>query len=206
MAAPSYTPIQLYYSTTANNVPLAANLTNGELAINTNDGILYYKNSSGAVTKLATKYFVDQNGGAVWLTSVSGTNTIVGTVTPAPTAYVAGQSFRFIAAANNTGAVTLNVSGLGAVAITKNGSTALAADDIVSGSVVSVTYDGTEFQLSSGIGASGAQANGVIQVNKTQINNNYTFPTGSNGMSVGPVRIASGQSVTVSSGSRWVVL
>ena len=53
MAQSGYTPIQLYLSTTASAVPLAANLAAGELAINTNDGKLYYKNSAGVVTLLA---------------------------------------------------------------------------------------------------------------------------------------------------------
>jgi len=53
MAATGYTPISLYYSATASAVPLAANLVAGELALNTNDGKLYYKNSSNAVTLLA---------------------------------------------------------------------------------------------------------------------------------------------------------
>ena len=53
MAATGYTPISLYYSSTASAVPLAANLVAGELALNTNDGKLYYKNASNVVTLLA---------------------------------------------------------------------------------------------------------------------------------------------------------
>ena len=53
MAASGFTPISLYYSATASAVPLAANLVAGELALNTNDGKLYYKNSSNVVTLLA---------------------------------------------------------------------------------------------------------------------------------------------------------
>jgi len=53
MAATGFTPISLYYSATASAVPLAANLVAGELALNTNDGKLYYKNSSNVVTLLA---------------------------------------------------------------------------------------------------------------------------------------------------------
>jgi len=55
MAATNYTPISLYYSATATNVPLAANLVAGELAINTNDGKLFYKDSSGVVQVMASK-------------------------------------------------------------------------------------------------------------------------------------------------------
>ncbi|NDB57710.1 hypothetical protein EB001_04625, partial [bacterium] len=54
MAQAGYTPIQLYYSSTATNQPLAANLVAGELAINTADEKLYFKNSSGTVKLLAS--------------------------------------------------------------------------------------------------------------------------------------------------------
>lgn len=53
MAQANYTPISLYYSTTASQVPSAGNLVNGELAINITDGKLYFKNNSGVVTLLA---------------------------------------------------------------------------------------------------------------------------------------------------------
>ena len=53
MAQSGYTPIQLYYSTTAAAVPLAANLAAGELAINIADGVLFYKDSGGTVRTLA---------------------------------------------------------------------------------------------------------------------------------------------------------
>jgi hypothetical protein len=53
MAATNYTPISLYYSSTATNTPSAGNLVYGELAINIADGKLFYKNPSNAVTLLA---------------------------------------------------------------------------------------------------------------------------------------------------------
>ena len=48
-------------------------------------------------------------------------------------------------------------------------------------------------------------SNGIITNSKT-ISASYTIPATDNAMSAGPVTIASGQSVTVSSGSRWVIL
>lgn len=54
MAATSYTPISLYYSTTAATAPSAANLIAGELALNTLDEKLYFKNSAGTVKLLAS--------------------------------------------------------------------------------------------------------------------------------------------------------
>jgi len=55
MAASGFTPIKLYYSATTTNVPLAANLAAGELAINTFDGKLFYKDSSNVVQVIGTK-------------------------------------------------------------------------------------------------------------------------------------------------------
>ena len=55
MAQSGYTPLSLYYSATAATAPLAANLVAGELALNTNDGKLYYKDSSGVVQTIASK-------------------------------------------------------------------------------------------------------------------------------------------------------
>jgi hypothetical protein len=55
MAQTNYTPIALYYSTTASATPLAGNLVNGELAINITDGKLYYKDNTGTVQLIANK-------------------------------------------------------------------------------------------------------------------------------------------------------
>ena len=55
MAQAGYTPIQLYYSTTASAAPSSGNLANGELAINITDGKLFYKDNGGVVQVLATK-------------------------------------------------------------------------------------------------------------------------------------------------------
>lgn len=55
MAQSGYTPIQLYYSTTASAVPSAGNLADGELAVNITDGKLYYKDNAGVVKLLASQ-------------------------------------------------------------------------------------------------------------------------------------------------------
>jgi hypothetical protein len=48
-------------------------------------------------------------------------------------------------------------------------------------------------------------SNGLV-LNNATVSTSYTIATGNNAMSVGPMTVASGQSVTVSSGQRWVVL
>jgi len=47
--------------------------------------------------------------------------------------------------------------------------------------------------------------NGIV-INSQTVATSYTIASGSSAMSSGPMTIASGQSVTVSSGSRWVIL
>jgi hypothetical protein len=63
-------------------------------------------------------------------------------------------------------------------------------------------YNGTAWGSIGG----GASAGGAIYENTDDITANYTITSGSNGFSVGPMTIASGVSVTVPSGQRWVVL
>lgn len=77
MAQTGYTPIQLYYSTTASATPSAGNLLAGELALNTLDEKLYFKNSSGTVKLLATSASTSATVSSVAMTvpaflSVSG--------------------------------------------------------------------------------------------------------------------------------------
>lgn len=82
--------------------------------------------------------------------SVSGTNTITGSCTPALTAYTAGMELRLIAVADNTGAVTINIDSLGAKSVTKRGTIALQAGDILNGEMLRLVYDGTRFQIVGG--------------------------------------------------------
>ena len=52
----------------------------------------------------------------------------------------------------------------------------------------------------------GASAGGAIYENVDNISENYTITAGSNGMSVGPMTIDSGFTVTIPAGQRWVIL
>ena len=65
-------------------------------------------------------------------------------------------------------------------------------------------YDGSAWGAIGGGG--GASAGGAIYENSDDITSNYTITSGKNGFSVGPMTIASGVTVTVPSGQRWVIL
>lgn len=79
----------------------------------------------------------------------SGSDAYAITPSPVITAYSAGQQVTFKAGTANTGASTINVNGLGAKSIKKDVSLDLSTGDILLGQVVTLVYDGTNFQLTS---------------------------------------------------------
>jgi hypothetical protein len=81
------------------------------------------------------------------LITVAGTNALTGLAIPPLEGYTAGAQYTFIAQNNNTGAVTLDIDSLGVKAVTKFGTRALDAGDIIAGAITLVEYDGTRFQL-----------------------------------------------------------
>lgn len=103
MAQTGYTPIQLYYSTTASTVPLPGDLANGELAINITDGKLYYKDNGGTVQLLASNAATTNvssidfgSTGLTPATATTGAVTVAGTLSVAnggtgQTTYTNGQ-------------------------------------------------------------------------------------------------------------------
>jgi hypothetical protein len=66
-------------------------------------------------------------------------------------------------------------------------------------------YNGTAWG-SVGGGATGGGSDEIFIENGQTVNTSYSIPSLKNAMSTGPISVASGISVTVPSGSRWVVL
>ena len=157
----------LYSYTAGTSTPLATYNDASGTTFNTNPVILDSRGEAnvwlGAASykfKLATAANVelwtvdnigggDQFGTVQFLTGVSGSDTITATVTSSSfIAYAAGQMFNFVAVATNTTtSVTLNLNGLGAKSITQIGAVALSAGSIKIGQLVTVVYDGAQFQL-----------------------------------------------------------
>jgi len=89
-----------------------------------------------------------QDSAGTLLTAVAGTNTVTATLTDLA-AYAAGQVFTLIPAGANTGAATLNINSIGAVAITKGAAAPLVGGELVAGSAYQLTYDGTRFLIAN---------------------------------------------------------
>lgn len=104
-------------------------------------------NAAGtAATDLATMAQIQSNDGRY--VDVSGADTYTATPAPVLTAYTTGQVFygRF-SVANTTIGPTLNLNGLGALTLTKNGGAALAIGDIGAGTIKELVNIGGKFDV-----------------------------------------------------------
>ena len=136
---------------------------------------------------------------------------IIGNGTNSATRLAIGAN-NFVLTSNGTTATWAAVSGSGAT-ITNDTTTATNVYPTfaaaTSGSLATVYISNANLLYKPSTGEFLAQqfnaGNGIYVNNKT-ISTSYTIATGNSGMSAGPITIASGQTVTVSSGSRWVVL
>lgn len=81
-----------------------------------------------------------------YLTSPAGTNTITATGPTSMTAYAAGQMFKLVPAATNTGATTVNINSLGAKNLFSGG-VACVGGELVIGVPALIVYDGTQFNV-----------------------------------------------------------
>ena len=192
--------------------------------------------TSGAVTLAGTLATTNggtgltsfTSGGAVYATSTSalttgtlpiasgGTN---GTATPTSggVSYGTGTAYAFTAAgtagyvltSNGSSAPTWAASaGATVTATSTNASFYPTFNSATSGSFTtanvnaSFTYNPSKGELSA---PETIASNGLV-INSTTVGASYTIAAGQNAMSVGPMTVASGVAVTITSGQRWVVL
>ncbi len=97
----------------------------------------------------------------IYSADTGAANAYVVTLSPVPAGYTTGMVVNFKASAANTGASTINVNALGAKNITKLYNTALVANDILANQIVTLIYDGTEFQM---ISVPGNVVQGIVPV------------------------------------------
>lgn len=107
-----------------------------------------------SVTLSQAAWFQDVDNVAYqFLSGVAGTNTITAAGPAGLGAYAAGLKFRFIPAATNTGATTINITGTAALGARNifSGGAALTGGELVIGIPVEIIDDGTQFNIASGV-------------------------------------------------------
>jgi hypothetical protein len=99
--------------------------------------------------------------------SSTGTGTAYNIIFPGVFTYSNGISVTFKAHAINTGPATINVNSQGAKTIFKQGNVPLAAGDIKAGQVLTLNYDGTNFQMTTPTGGNTFEDINVTNINAT---------------------------------------
>lgn len=167
--------------------PMAASSTLADMLQNMGSLGADTQAKSGAYTVVA-----GDRGDVIWCT---GTFTL--SLTAAATL---GDGFVFGVVNTGTGNITVDPN----AAETIDG---VATKVLAPGQSAFVVTDGSNWRTVglSGGGASGGGSNQVFYENDTTVTTDYTITSGKNAMSAGPITINSGITVTVPSGSSWVI-
>ncbi len=128
----------------SNQVNIDADTTNEIQSLQQNGNSIFLSKTAGSIDVAKTTNV--QNGSILYATA-SGNNAITLTLSQAPTAYTAGMIINFKAIAGNTGAVSVNLNGLGAKQLFKNIVESLEANDLAPNQMTSIIYDGFNFQF-----------------------------------------------------------
>lgn len=147
---------------TANRALISDSVGKADTSSTTSTEIAYVSGVTSAIqTQLDSK--INQSGSQIYAADSGSTDTYVITLNPAPSSYTVGMVINFKANTANTGPATLNVNGLGAIPIVKNHDEALINGNIEAGQIVTVIYDGTNFQTQS------QQVNPLLTANRAVV-------------------------------------
>jgi hypothetical protein len=113
-------------------------------------------------------------GAGDYVASTTAANTYTATLSPASSAYAAGQFITVKFTNHNTGAATINFNSLGAKNIYRQDGTALTAYDIVDSMIALLVYDGTQFILCNAFKRFAIQNDEANYAASTTAANTYT--------------------------------
>jgi len=218
-------------TTNATRYPLFANATSGTVSteyvsstkyqFNPSTGVLTSTSFSGAGTGLTgTASSLSIGGNAATATSATTATNLAGGANGSVPYQTGSGATTFLAAGTNgyiltlaAGVPTWAAAASSGITIsddtTTNATRYLTFTSATSGSITSENVSSTKLKYNPSTGEQSSPiqvaSNGIF-VNNSTVATSYTIASGTNGHSIGPITVASGQAVTVASGQRWVVL
>jgi len=168
--------------------------TGGTVTINPNGASTMNNVAIGGTTPLAGTFTDFRVNNTISLNGSTGTN-------------------GYVLTSNGASAPTWQAAPIGGATITDDTTTNATRYPLysatTSGTLSTVYTSSTKYKYNPLLGDLTAPqivaSNGLVE-NSATVSTSYTIASGNNAMSVGPITVASGQTVTVSSGQRWVVL
>ena len=207
----TYVQGDLVYASATNTLGRLADVATGNALISGGVGADPSWGKIGLTTHVSGTLPV-ANGGTGQTTYTNGQlligNTTGNTLTPATLTAGTGISIT-----NGTGSITIASTVTSGLTITNDTSTATALfptfTSATSGSITGASVTSTKLTFVPSTGSLTAPqtvaSNGLV-VNSNTVSSSYSIPSGSSATSTGPMTIANNVTVTVPSGSRWVVL
>jgi len=218
-------------TTNAARYPLYANQTTGNLStefvsstklqFNPSTGVFTSTSFTGAGTGLTgTANSLSIGGNAATATSATTATNLAGGANGSVPYQTGSGATTFLAAGTNgyvmtlaAGVPTWAAAASSGITITDdtttNATRYLTFTSATSGSITSANVSSTKLKYNPSTGelTSPIQiASNGLQVNSQTVSVSYTIASGNSATSAGPITLSSGVSVTISSGSRWVVL
>ena len=199
-------------SGTIGNAFTTANSSNGSSTIVLRDAGGAF--AAGAITG---SFFIGDGSN---VSAINASNISTGTISNARTTAASANGASTIVARDANGSFAANVGTFVTISGNGAGLTDINASNISSGTIANARTTGNTANSANTLvlrDASGNFASNEISgqeviatnglfVNSLTISSSYSIPANSSAMSVGPVTVANGVSVTVPSGGRWVVL
>ena len=198
--------LQHLRSDTAHKRPIPNTLSVGEIAVNTNSASpgLFFKDSDGDLAKVGPVHIGSDAPNSA-PASTAATALVAGTVYQILT--VGSTDFTAVGASSNTVGLIFTATGSTTGTGTVSGQQGVEKGELwldTTSTAILKVYDGSAWQNSSSAGSSGGT--GVILQNAQAITADLTLTTSYNGLSVGPVTVNAGATVTVPANATWLVL
>ena len=201
--------IQQLRSGTSSKRPIPSGLALGQLAVNyhEDDPAIYIRDDQGDLVKIAPA-FIGSTAPNTTPVSVTAGSFVVGT---AYQILVPGNTdFTAIGAANNNAGTSFVATGAGTGTGTASSFQGNAVGEIWLNTQTSPPklqiYNGSAWLDAGGAGAVGAGGDQIfLEVDQT-LSASYSITSGKNALTAGPLEVATGQTLTIPSGSNLVIV